>query len=190
MEDNDKILTKKCSKCLIEKEIDEFFKHLGCKGGKRHDCKSCCYKMVSKEMKRKYSKVAIKRIDEGTLGPHAPYKTEWKFNPFTKQKEYMHSSWETKFLDKCIHENKFVTKRHNVRIQYRDDSIIREYIPDFYAPNDKTIIEIKAYIDENVEMKINALSEWCKNNNHSFEILKYNEKNKQFVDFELELQNQ
>jgi 5-methylcytosine-specific restriction endonuclease McrA len=34
---------KKCSKCGVEKPLDQFYKQSGCKDGRRPDCKACFY---------------------------------------------------------------------------------------------------------------------------------------------------
>jgi hypothetical protein len=126
----------------------------------------------NEEAKSKRREECITMINEGKFGPHAPFKTEWKHNPFTGQDEYMHSSWESAFLDKCVAEGKRVTKKHNVRIRYTDENgIERTYIPDFVAPNDRVIYEIKGYETITDRLKAEACEQWCSENGWSYSLL-------------------
>jgi len=126
------------------------------------------------QMRKVKSKFACELQQLGIIGPQAPYKAEWKFNSFTQKQEYMHSSWETRFLDDCIKSNNPVTKIHNVRITYIDpNGIERTYIPDFLSLDNKTLYEIKGRETEIDLLKYAAARVWCLKNNAQFEIVKY-----------------
>ena len=108
------------------------------------------------------SERAIIQLELGQIGPQAPYKTEWKPNPFTGREEYMHSSWETAFLDKCISEGYPVTKSHSLRIPYVDPhGAARTYVPDFIGLEEKIVFEIKGNVDEEALCKKTCLEQWA-----------------------------
>jgi len=135
-----------------------------------------CY---TEDSYRKLRDHAIKLLSQGKIGPQAPYKTEWKYNPFTSADEYMHSSWESQFLDMCIELSISVTKNHDIRIDWiASDNSIHTYLPDFLGIDNNIIYEIKPdYFqdnDEDVQLKMAAAEEWCKNNQYEYIILSLN----------------
>jgi len=116
------------------------------------------------------SEHAIKLLNEGKIGPQAPFKTQWITNPFTGKEEYMHSSWELAFLEKCIKEQYPVTKVHELRIQYiGSDGHDRTYVPDFIGIEENVVFEVKGHMTENDKCKLNALRIWAEKN--QFEIV-------------------
>lgn len=123
---------------------------------------------------RKASSIrAIELLEQGKIGPQAPYKAEWKFNPFTNQEEYMHSSWESAFLDRCVNEDLRVTKKHDVRISYTDENgIERTYVPDFVAPDERVIYEIKGLETVTDGLKAEACVKWCKENEYRYNVVR------------------
>ena len=50
---------KTCSKCKVEKPLDEFYNHKNNPDGKTYDCKSC-----KKESKRKWREKNLNKIKE------------------------------------------------------------------------------------------------------------------------------
>ncbi len=128
--------------------------------------------MKTKEYRETMRQYAIQKLAEGKIGPQAPYKTEWKHNPFTGKKEYMHSSWESIFLDHMIKEGIPVTKKHNYRFRYKDmNGIERDYIPDFVEIDNDVIYEVKGGQDEEAELKAAAAKAWCDKSGHEYVIL-------------------
>lgn len=124
------------------------------------------------QLREKASERAIRLQEEGKIGPQAPFKTKWVFNPFTEQNEFMHSSWETAFLQKCIRDNNPVTKRHDIRIRYVDNKGKRhKYIPDFLSLTSKKLYEVKGRRDKLVEIKAAAAREWCAQNGYTYEMI-------------------
>ena len=121
------------------------------------------------------SALSLRNVDmiaQGLIGPQAPFKREWKLNPWTKQEEYMHSSWETAFMDACISRSYPVTKNHGIVIPYtHPDGTTRNYIPDFYATEDRTLYEVKGRHDEVDDAKWSAAAEWCRKNGMSFQCI-------------------
>jgi hypothetical protein len=121
----------------------------------------------NEERKERQRAHALRLLDAGLIGPQAPFKAEWVDNPFTGQKEYMHSSWETAFLQRCIQDDFPVTKRHDIRISYIDpNGIDREYIPDFVGLESPVLFEVKGRRDEVVDIKEKACLEWCEKNGY------------------------
>jgi len=126
------------------------------------------------ELRAIYSKRACNLLEQGKIGPQAPYKAEWKLNPFTGKEEYMHSSWETRFLDQCVEQNVPVTKQHGVRITYTDpNGIERTYIPDFLTLDEKTLYEVKGYETEVDREKWRATMSWCLQNDAHLEVIRF-----------------
>lgn len=114
------------------------------------------------ERKLRQAEHAIRLQEQGKIGPQAPFKTEWKLNPFTGREEWMQSSWETAFLNKCISEGYPVTKSHSLRIPYDDpQGVKRIYVPDFIALNEKVVFEIKGCVDEDALLKKDYLECWA-----------------------------
>lgn len=124
------------------------------------------------ERRHEHRERAIKLLAEGKIGPQAPYKTEWKYNPFTDQKEYMHSSWESIFLDHMIKEGIPITKKHDYRFQYTDfNGIERDYIPDFVEIDGNVIYEVKGGQDDEAELKAYVAQDWCNKNGFEYIML-------------------
>lgn len=125
------------------------------------------YANLTSEQRQRFRDHALRLLDEGLIGPQAPFKTEWVVNPFTERKEYMHSSWETSFLDRCIKEGYPVSKTHDLRIPYMaHDGSEHVYVPDFVALEDKVVFEIKGLMRENDDAKLQALDEWADRNGY------------------------
>ena len=113
-------------------------------------------------------------LEQGKVGPQAPYRTEWKLNPFTGREEYMHSSWETRFLDECIERNIPVTKQHGIRIPYVDpNGVERVYIPDFLTLDRKTLYEVKGHETDTDREKWRATMTWCIQNEAHLEVVRF-----------------
>ena len=115
---------------------------------------------------------AVRLLAENKIGPQAPFKTEHKFNPFTGTEEYMHSSWETAFLDTCISRGYPVTKNHGITIPYtHPDGSVHTYVPDFYAFEDRTLYEVKGRHDEVDVVKWEAAEQFCAGRGWKFQVL-------------------
>ena len=81
----------------------------------------------------------------------------WVDNPFTGKAEYVHSSWETNFLMKCVAERYPVTKEHNIVIDYQQaDGSWHRYVPDFKSIEENVLFEVKGVMTENDELKLSA----------------------------------
>ena len=132
--------------------------------------------MSTPEYKKMLRENAINLLAQGKIGPQAPYKTEHKHNPFTSTSEYMHSSWESTFLDMCVELGIPVTKNHGIRIDWVDNSgTTHTYIPDFLGLDNNIVYEIKPdyFIDndEIVQTKMKSADKWCSDNGYSYEIV-------------------
>lgn len=125
-------------------------------------------------MRRVWSERACDLLEQGKIGPQAPYKAEWKLNPFTGREEYMHSSWETRFLDECVERGIPVTKQHGIRIPYVDpNGLERMYIPDFITLDSRVIYEVKGYETEVDREKWRATLRWCLDNDTRHEVVSF-----------------
>jgi hypothetical protein len=115
---------------------------------------------------------AVRLLSENKIGPQAPFKTEWKHNPWTGKDEWMHSSWESAFMDTCISRGYPVVKDHGITIPYtHPDGSHRTYVPDFYAFDDRVLYEVKGRHDEVDEAKWDAAGAWCAERGWRFEVL-------------------
>lgn len=122
---------------------------------------------LTKQRRKEASDRAIVLLEQGKIGPHAPFKACWFENPFTGKEERMHSSWETAFLSKCITEGYPVTKQHDLRIPYvANDGTDHVYVPDFIALEEKVVFEIKGLMRENDDLKLRALNAWAERNGY------------------------
>jgi hypothetical protein len=131
-------------------------------------------KPESAEKRRLQSSRAIDLLDQGKIGPQAPYRAEWKLNPFTGREEYMHSSWETRFLDECAERGVPVTKQHGIRIPYVDpNGLERTYVPDFLSLDGRTLYEVKGYETDTDREKWRATMAWCLANDATHEVVQY-----------------
>jgi hypothetical protein len=131
-------------------------------------------KPESAEKRKRQSERACDLLEQGKIGPQAPYKVEWKLNPFTGREEYMHSSWETRFLDECIVKSVPVTKQHGIRIPYVDpNGLERTYIPDFLTLDGRTLYEVKGNETEVDREKWRATMAWCLQNDAHLEIISF-----------------
>lgn len=114
----------------------------------------------------------LEMLEAGLIGPHAPFKTEWKHNPWTGESEWMHSSWESAFMDTCISRGYPVTKSHGIAIPYdHPDGSLRTYVPDFYAFDDSVLYEVKGRHDEVDTAKWDAAAAFCEERGWRFEVL-------------------
>lgn len=112
---------------------------------------------LTHQRRKEASDRAIILLDQQKIGPNAPYKCQWRNNPFTEKPEYMHSSWESNFLDRCIQENYPVTKSHDIRIDYQQiDGTWHQYVPDFKSLSEDKLFEIKGNMTDNDKLKILA----------------------------------
>lgn len=128
------------------------------------------YDMFTAEYRRKLSDRAIKLLEQNKIGPQAPYKTEYKLNPFTGKKEWMHSSWESAFLDACVEQNLSVTKAHSIRIDYTDEQgNQRQYVPDFLGEG--ALFEVKGHENAEDLLKYQAAEKWCGERGMEFVVL-------------------
>lgn len=119
---------------------------------------------LTKQRRKEASDRAIHLQSLGKIGPQAPFKAEWVDNPFTGNREYMHSSWETAFLKKCVEVGLPVTKAHSIRIPYVDvDGTERTYVPDFVTlrDEDRMLFEVKGQRTPTDDLKEQACREWC-----------------------------
>ena len=115
---------------------------------------------------------AVRLLAENKIGPQAPFKREWKKNPWTGEDEYMHSSWESAFFDACVSRRYEVTKNHGMTILYaHPDGTTHTYVPDFYAAEDRTLYEVKGRWDEVDEAKWSAAVAWCEPRGMKFAVL-------------------
>lgn len=122
-------------------------------------------------IRKRLSTHAADLVERGVIGPRTS-KCEWKHNPFTDEAEYMHSSWETRFLDWAIRSNVPVSKRHDIRISYTNiEGNSATYIPDFINTRDNVVYEIKGYMSDNDSLKLAALKEWSQHNNFEIEVI-------------------
>jgi hypothetical protein len=124
------------------------------------------------ERKADLTRRNLEMLEAGLIGPHAPFKTQWILNPFTGQDEFMHSSWETSFLEAAIARGYRVTKAHGITIPYvHPDGSQRTYVPDFYAPDDRVLYEVKGRHDEVDTAKWEAAARFCEEKGWRFEVL-------------------
>lgn len=113
-------------------------------------------------LREEASQRAITLLAENKIGPHAPFKRETLISPWTGEEEHMHSSWESIFFQSCIARQYEVTKNHGIVIPYKHpNGTQRNYIPDFYACEDRTLYEVKGRRDEVDEAKWSAAQEYC-----------------------------
>lgn len=118
------------------------------------------------------SQRAIKLLAENKIGPHAPFKQETLISPWTGEEERMHSSWESIFFQSCIARQYEVTKNHGIVIPYKHpNGTQRNYIPDFYASEDRTIYEMKGRHDEVDDAKWSAAQEYCGRIGYGFVVM-------------------
>jgi hypothetical protein len=115
---------------------------------------------------------AVRLLAEGKIGPSAPFKQEWKRNPWTGADEWMHSSWESAFMDAAIARGYEVRKDHGITIPYtHPDGSERTYVPDFYAPEDRVLYEVKGRWDAADIAKWEAAQAWCHSRGWEFCVL-------------------
>lgn len=117
---------------------------------------------LTHQRRKEASDRAIILLEQNKIGPHAPFRVEQKHNPFTGNEEWMHSSYESAFLDECIKFNTPVTKVHDLVVPYVAlDGTNHQYVPDFIDMDDNTVIEVKGYLSETDVIKLNALVSWA-----------------------------
>lgn len=128
------------------------------------------------ELRKAASDRAIEMSINGILGDKN-YHSGNIFNSFTNQMEYMHSGWETEFLRRCVANNTPVTKKHSIRIPYKDkENKDRTYIPDFVTIDGSNVIhEIKGQEDDDDFCKYYAAAQWSKINGYKFIVHKKDE---------------
>jgi hypothetical protein len=129
----------------------------------------------------------IRLQEQGKVGPGAQFKTEWVHNPFTGNEEYMHSSWESRFLQECIEKEQPVTKAHGIRIPYtKPNGKEGFYIPDFKHVYKPILYEIKGRVMPLDGVKMRAGRDWCGNSRWCYEVVTYSPRSEERVFEELE----
>jgi hypothetical protein len=171
MAENPDVVSDRLEEMAVGRDTDEYREKMSIEVKRRW--------AVGVYNREEYRNRAFVLLEQGKIGPQAPYKTEWKHNPFTNADEYMHSSWESKFLDVNIERNNPVTKVHNIRIPYNDENSIEHiYIPDFIGLEDDCLYEIKPDLlkatPKNL-LKFAAAERWCELNNKIFIVLSLGE---------------
>lgn len=127
---------------------------------------------LAANLRREASERASRLLAENKIGPQAPFKREWKRNPWTGEDEYMHSSWESMFFDACVDRGYEVTKNHGITIPYtHPDGTTRTYVPDFYASEDRILYEVKGQHNEVDVAKWEAADAWCQGRGMSLCVL-------------------
>ena len=122
----------------------------------------CAESPLAPVLRQEASARAVQLLAENKIGPHAPFKRETLISPWTGEEEHMHSSWESIFFQSCIARQYEVTKNHGIVIPYKHPSgTQRNYIPDFYACEDRTLYEVKGRRDEVDDAKWSAAREYC-----------------------------
>lgn len=117
---------------------------------------------LSEQRRKEASDRAIDLLSQGKIGPQAPFKTEYKFNPFSNREEYMHSGWETELLDEAIALKLPLIKSHCIRIPYvKTSGYGGTYVPDFVCEEAGLIIEVKGEEDSDDLLKYVAGDLWC-----------------------------
>jgi hypothetical protein len=103
----------------------------------------------------------------------------------TKQLEFYDSNWELLRMVELDNDDgvKFWTKRHKIYVEYEFNGQIRRHIPDFYivkSDDNVFIEEIKGWSkdEEKLKKQILAIKEYCFNNNITYLINFFTEKNK------------
>ena len=95
-------------------------------------------------------------------------------NTFTGKDEWMHSSLEAAFLDRCILEGYPVTNAHGLRITYvSHDGTEHQYVPDFVALHEHVVFEVKGLMREDDDRKLVALREWAIANGREVVLVDY-----------------
>jgi hypothetical protein len=127
---------------------------------------------LAAQLRKEASDRAVRLLEEGKIGPQAPYKAEWVRNPWSGADEWMHSSWETAFLQSCAARGYPVFKSHGITIPYRHpDGTEHTYVPDFYASDDRTLYEVKGWHDGVDTAKWEAAAAWCSERGFNFCVL-------------------
>lgn len=114
-------------------------------------------------------------------------RSEWKFNPFTDQEEWMDSGWESRFLDECVKKDIPTTKDHKIMIEY-ENSIGKNatYFPDFLLLDHDILVEVKGQILPDDDLKWNGAKMWCEKNETRFIVLRESDFEKFFEDVDEE----
>ena len=129
--------TKVCSKCKIEKDVDEFSKNKLSADGLQRECKECCKKChkkwrgknkekIKKKAKEWYRSPGIKAT---TKAYNKQYRTDNKKHILQKQKQYRQENKE--IVQKCLKQN--YVKNRDKRIEYakqyreKNRNKLREY---------------------------------------------------------------
>lgn len=109
---------KKCIKCGIEKELEEFCKDLNTKAGYRNDCKQC-----KKEYDKKYRKDHKEKINEYRKGYyHGNKKREIEYS-----KQYNHDHKE----ERNEYSKRYLKNRKKIDLEYRLKCNIRNSFSNF-----------------------------------------------------------
>lgn len=128
---------------------------------------------ASADAHRRATEHTLNLLEQGLIGPQAPFKVENIFNPFTGREEFMHSGWESMFLRWMIENGLEITKSHGLIIPYLDEEgASRVYVPDFISRSRKQLIEVKGNETERDRLKCEAGRAWCAQNDHEFILLK------------------
>lgn len=119
--------------------------------------------------------LTIKRNESGEFGNNS-FKKEYVYNKFFEREELMDSSWEKIYYEKCVERNIKVTKKHGFKISYKDpfnNFKRRIHIPDFYLPQENTIVEIKGYPSQLSTIKMEYAQRWCERKGWDYKVLSY-----------------
>jgi hypothetical protein len=134
-------------------------------------------KKHTKESKEKMSNTRAIKIANGSIIIKKGCIKGWYFSDKMDEDFYYDSFWELLRM-KILDLDKNVvswTKRHGIRIPYKINDIIKNYVPDFLITyKDKTILEeVKGSSEEIRNIKFKALRKYCKKNNINHSIIEF-----------------
>lgn len=129
---------------------------------------------VRERANRGKSKAMARRIAEGgSLGSPGSFKQGVHVSPIAGD-QWFHSSWEKARMETLDDLGLRWTKKHGIRIPYRDvKGRTRYYIPDFLVGvGDRLLLEeVKGYKGVNFNLKTEAAKAWCEEKGMGFQVL-------------------
>lgn len=155
--------TKICSKCKIEKSIEEFGKDCTRKDGKKHRCKICEYQVQKKYRESEKGIEAIKRYKNSEKGKE----TAKKYEQTEKRKEYVKNHKRERYNNDSLYKFTQIMRK-TLRKSFKDGGYKKtDIIESTEVAIGCLFKEAKKYIEEKFEP-------WMSWDNHG----KYNGKEK------------
>lgn len=143
---------KVCKKCLLEKNVSEFYSGKNCKGGYMHECKICVNKRTSENAKK--HKIDRRKYYHKNKKKHKALKKKY-YESNKEEINIRHRKW---YQDNKInireHRNEYQRTKRKTDIKFRMRCLMNAMLHRILNNKSKSTIEIVGYTPEKLIQRL------------------------------------